>query len=122
MRVITAVRAAPVRPASRGWSKAWVRVPMPRQLTRIKFSDSRAARATPARYTAVIGLPPSISGGIGTYTSPSTYSTPSVSRLATMDRAWLTQSVTASQVAVAPEMVSTALLPEERMVPDLPLY
>ena len=32
----------------RGSWKALVRVPMPRQLTRTKFSDSSAARATPA--------------------------------------------------------------------------
>lgn len=35
-----------------------------------------------------------------------------------MARAWFTQDVTASDVAVAPDTASTALLPEVRMVPE----
>ena len=38
----------PVRQASKGSRNAWVRDPIPRQLTKIKFSDSRAAKAIPA--------------------------------------------------------------------------
>ena len=39
-----------------------------------------------------------------------------------MARAWFTQDVTASDVAVAPDTASTALLPEVRRVPERPVY